>query len=402
MQTRKVTFPNDDGNALAGLLDQPDGAVRGYALFAHCFTCSKNLKAAANVSRALAASGIAVLRFDFTGLGQSEGTFADTNFSGNVSDLLAAASFLEREYSAPAILVGHSLGGTAVLQAAAKLPAAVAVATIGAPAEAAHVTALFAEAEPALRQKGVARVNLGGRPFTIRQQLVDDLGRQGLPASIGRLRKSLLILHAPLDAIVDIDNAGQLFAAAKHPKSFISLDSADHLLSRSEDSAYAGHVIAAWASRYLPARPEPVAPINEGAVVASNTDDSFRTDLRVGGHTLIADEPSSMGGTNLGPSPYGLLSAALAACTAMTLRMYARHKKIDLQESSVRVMHRKVHADACADCESDSGTIDELRRQITLVGNLSDEERSRLLQIADKCPVHRSLHGEIKIRSTLT
>ncbi|MFZ9051433.1 MAG: alpha/beta fold hydrolase [Woeseiaceae bacterium] len=396
-----MQFPNAAGQMLSGILDLPAAAPHAYALFAHCFTCSKNLRAANSISRAMTDAGLGVLRFDFTGLGQSEGEFADSNFSGNVSDLLAAASFLGSHYAPPAILVGHSLGGTAVLQAAAHLPEAVAVATIGAPAEPAHVMALFTNAEAELRQEGVAEVDIGGRPFMIKKQLIDDLERQNLTATIGALRKALLILHAPLDDIVDIENAGQLFAAAKHPKSFISLDKADHLLSRSEDSMYVGHVLAAWATRYLPVAPGPAADTPEGVVVASNSEDSFRTDIQVGKHLLVADEPADFGGSDLGPSPYGLLSAALAACTTMTLRLYARHKKLDLQQITARVSHRKIHVEACEDCESDTGNVDELRRRISLVGNLSDEERQRLLQIADKCPVHRSLHGEIKIRSAL-
>ncbi|MEJ2171482.1 MAG: alpha/beta fold hydrolase [Woeseiaceae bacterium] len=401
MPNIKVQFPNAAGQMLSGILDLPAAAPHAYALFAHCFTCSKNLRAANSISRAMTDAGLGVLRFDFTGLGQSEGEFADSNFSGNVSDLLAAASFLGSHYAPPAILVGHSLGGTAVLQAAAHLPEAVAVATIGAPAEPAHVMALFTNAEAELRQEGVAEVDIGGRPFMIKKQLIDDLERQNLTATIGALRKALLILHAPLDDIVDIENAGQLFAAAKHPKSFISLDKADHLLSRSEDSMYVGHVLAAWATRYLPVAPGPAADTPEGVVVASNSEDSFRTDIQVGKHLLVADEPADFGGSDLGPSPYGLLSAALAACTTMTLRLYARHKKLDLQQITARVSHRKIHVEACEDCESDTGNVDELRRRISLVGNLSDEERQRLLQIADKCPVHRSLHGEIKIRSAL-
>jgi putative redox protein len=401
MPNIKVQFPNAAGQMLAGILDLPAGAPRAYALFAHCFTCSKNLRAVNSISRAMTDAGLAVLRFDFTGLGQSEGEFADSNFSGNVSDLLAAASFLDSDYAPPAVLVGHSLGGTAVLQAAARLPEAVAVATIGAPAQPAHVMALLTSAEDELQRDGIAEVNIGGRPFTIKKQLIDDLERQNLMGTIGALRKALLILHAPLDDIVDIENAGQLFAAAKHPKSFISLDKADHLLSRSEDSMYVGHVLAAWATRYLPAAPVSAADTPEGVVVASNSEDSFRTDIRVGKHLLIADEPADFGGSDLGPSPYGLLSAALAACTTMTLRLYARHKKLDLQQITARVSHRKIHVEACEDCDSDTGNVDELRRRISLVGNLSDEERERLLQIADKCPVHRSLHGEIKIRSAL-
>lgn len=403
MQSLKVEFQNESGHRLAGILDMPLAEVQAYALFAHCFTCSKNLKAATNISRALTAAGIAVLRFDFTGLGQSEGEFADTNFSSNVADLLAAAGFLAGNYEAPAILVGHSLGGTAVLQAAAAIPSAVAVATIGSPSEPTHVAHMFGDARSDLEEKGEAEVTLGGRPFTVRQQFLDDLGKHKLPQTIGTLRKALLIMHAPLDDVVDIDNASALFVAAKHPKSFVSLDDADHLLSSNEDSLYAGSVLAAWASRYLPssdARPDLAA--DDGEVVAQTLSDGFRTEVLAGKHRLVADEPASVGGTNLGPSPYDLLSAALAACTTMTLKMYASHKKLKMRSVTVRVTNGRMHAEDCEDCESDSGQIHQFRRRISFDGDLSEQEVARMLEIADRCPVHKTLHNEIKIRTQLS
>ncbi len=405
MQNEKVTFENDEGQALSGLLALPETAPKAYALFAHCFTCSKNLKAATNIARALADSGIAVLRFDFTGLGQSEGDFADTNFSSNVSDLLAAVRFLEENYASPDILVGHSLGGTAVLQAAADVPSAVAVATIGSPSDPEHVRHLFADAEEALRKEGIAEVNLGGRPFTMKRQFLDDLERHELPAAIKTLRKALLIMHAPLDDIVEIDNASALFARALHPKSFISLDKADHLLTREEDSLYAGHVLAAWASRFLDSAP---AVMEHGELdtgdyetAARTHTGGFRTEVIAGGHALVADEPATVGGTGEGPSPYDLLSAALAACTSMTLKMYASHKKLDLESATVRVRHGKIHAQDCEDCESAEGRIDQFERELSLAGTLTDEQRERMLEIADRCPVHRTLHGEVKVRTAL-
>jgi putative redox protein len=406
MQNRKVTFENDDGHTLSGLMALPDGTPRAFALFAHCFTCSKNLKAATNIARALTESGIAVLRFDFTGLGQSEGAFSDTNFSSNVSDLLAAVRFLEENYSAPEILVGHSLGGTAALQAAADTPSAVAVATIGSPSDPDHVRHLFAGAEHTLHEQGVAEVNLGGRPFTMKRQFLDDLERHDLHTTVKSLRKALLIMHAPLDDVVEIDNASALFAQALHPKSFISLDKADHLLGREEDSLYAGRVLAAWASRYLE---------SDSAVAESDRPDAgdyetaartwtggFRTDVIAGGHALVADEPASVGGTAAGPSPYDLLSAALAACTSMTLKMYASHKKLKLESATVRVRHGKIHAADCEDCETTEGRIDRFERELLLVGELSEEQRQRLLEIADRCPVHRTLHAEVKLRTSLS
>ncbi len=402
MQSQRVEFENQSGQTLSGILDLPDTPAVGYALFAHCFTCSKSLKAASNIASALNDAGIAVLRFDFTGLGQSEGEFADTNFSSNVADLLAAADYLAREHAPPLILVGHSLGGTAVLQAAAQIESAVAVATIASPSEPSHVTKMFSGSEDDLREHGEATVDLGGRPFLMKQQFLDDLERQDIGASIGSLRKALLIMHAPLDDIVEIDNASALFVAAKHPKSFVSLDKADHLLSRSEDSRYAGSVLAAWVSRYLPESRAPDELLaTEGEVVARTRVDGFRTDVRLGKHALVADEPASVGGTNLGPTPYDLLAAALATCTSMTLRMYANHKKIDLESATVRVEHDKIHAQDCEDCETTDGKIDEFRRTISLQGNLTEAERSRMLEIADRCPVHRTLHSETKIRSLL-
>ncbi len=400
MQNRNVTFPNDAGLSLSGILNSPAGRPRAYALFAHCFTCGKNLKAATNISRSLTAAGIAVLRFDFTGLGQSQGDFADTDFTSNVADLVAAARWLDTKFEAPRILIGHSLGGTAVLQAAGAISSAVAVATIGSPSDPQHVAHLFGDARDELREKGVAEVNLGGRPFRMRQEFLDDLDRHDLPTTVGSLRKALLVMHAPLDAIVEIDNASTLFARAKHPKSFVSLDKADHLLSDESDSRYAGHVLAGWASRYLPPAPDS-ALLDDGSVAARTPADSFRTEVVADGHRLIADEPASVGGGGEGPSPYDLLSAALATCTTMTLKMYASFKKLDLVSATVRVRHDKIHAEDCNDCETVEGKIDEFEREIELEGDLSAAERQRLLEIADRCPVHRTLHGEVKIRTAL-
>ncbi len=400
MRTQTVQFPNADGQTLSGLLDLPAAKPRAYALFAHCFTCSKNLKAAGNIARALNDAGIAVLRFDFTGLGQSEGEFAETSFSSNVADLLSAVGFLSANYEPPKILVGHSLGGTAVLRAASSIDSAVGVATIGSPADPVHVSHLFEGSLDELRDRGEAEVQLGGRPFRIRREFVDDLEQHDLKTAIGRLRKALLVMHAPLDDIVEIDNASALFGAAKHPKSFVSLEDSDHLLSREKDARYAGHVLAAWATRYLPEDEQQDAlTASRGEVVARTYGDGFRTEVRAGQHVLVADEPTGVGGTDLGPSPYDLLSAALATCTSMTLRMYANHKKIALESATVRVEHDKIHAKDCEDCESGSGKIDEFRRSIELAGELSDAQRERMLEIADRCPVHRTLHGEIKVRS---
>lgn len=403
MPNQRVEFHNEDGQTLAGILDTPAAVPRAWALFAHCFTCSKNLKAATHISRSLTEAGIAVLRFDFTGLGQSEGEFADTNFSSNVRDLIAACRYLDEHHEAPKILLGHSLGGTAVLQAAPQIPSAVAVATIGSPADPTHVARMFSDHEGALAERGEAEVRLGGRPFRMKQQFLDDLARHDLPSAIGSLRKALLVMHAPLDDIVEIDNASRLFAAAKHPKSFVSLDKADHLLTGEAEARYAGQVLAAWAGHYLPEAdaPAPMLVARESETVARTQIGGFRTEIRSGEHALLADEPEEFGGTDSGPSPYDLLSAALAACTTMTLGMYARHKKIALDSATVRVRHRKKHAEDCADCETKDGRIDEFQRSLELDGDLSDDERQRMLEIADRCPVHRTLHAEVKVRTEL-
>ncbi len=400
MQTRKVSFPNPDGESLSGILSMPAGPPRAYALFAHCFTCGKNLKSAARLSDALTGAGIAVLRFDFTGLGQSEGDFSKTSFSSNVADLVAAARFLEREYAAPGILLGHSLGGTAVLQAAPDVPSAVAVATIGSPADPEHVLGLLGDARAEIESAGAAEVDLGGRGFLVRRQFIEDLAAHDLPRAVGTLKKALLVMHAPLDATVEIDNATKLFTAAKHPKSFVGLDGADHLLSNPADAAWTGEVIAAWAARYLGAeRADADAAAPEGIVVAETPIDSFRTEIHAGPHHLVADEPAAVGGTETGPSPYGLLSAALAACTSMTLKMYATHKKLDVDAVRVAVRHRKLHAKDCEDCATGDGRVDEFDREIRISGRVSGEQHARLLEIADRCPVHRTLEGEVKIRT---
>ena len=402
MQSKNVSFPNAEGEKLSGILDMPDRAPRAFALFAHCFTCSKNLKAATNIARAMNDAGIAVLRFDFTGLGQSEGAFEDTSFSSNVADLLAAAAWLEKEHRAPEILFGHSLGGTAVLQAGASIPSAVAVATIGSPADPEHVRHMLAGAEETLAADGIADVQLGGRPFRIRKEFVDDLAAHDLPTAVASLRKAVLIMHAPLDNIVEIDNASALFIAAKHPKSFVSLDQADHLLSRSEDSRYVGEMLATWATRYLPdLEPRAELQATSGEVVARTVANGFATEVQAGHHDLLADEPRKVGGTDLGPTPYDLLAASLATCTSMTLRMYAEHKKLNFAAATVRVSHGRVHAEDCVDCEQQDGMIHEFRRELVLEGDLSDAERQRMVEIADRCPVHKTLHHEIRVRTRL-
>ena len=401
MNQRDVTFDNSTGHELAGVLHEPDGKPAAWVLFAHCFTCTMNVKAAVHISQALVDQGFGVLRFDFTGLGESEGEFEQTTFSSNVEDLVAAARYLERDHQAPAVLVGHSLGGAAVLRAAHQLPAVKAVATIAAPADPAHVRRLLGEdAERRIQEQGEAEVHLAGRPFVIGREFVEDLERGDWRDVINDLRRPLLIFHSPVDATVDVDNARAIYDTALHPKSFVSLEDADHLLSRAADSRYVAAVLAAWVSRYLDA---PAADLAEDeaveGVVATIGRRRFRTALRAGRHALIADEPANVGGGDLGPSPYDLLAASLASCTAMTLRLYADHKQLDLAQVSVRVQHDRIHEKDCEDCEKEGHHIDRLRREIALAGELDDAQRQRLMQIADRCPVHKTLSGEIRIET---
>ncbi len=404
MARKHVAFENLSGQKLSGILETPDdGNVHASALFAHCFTCTKNLRAAVNISRALTDRGFAVLRFDFTGLGESEGDFADTGFSTNVSDLLAAAAFLGNSARSPALLIGHSLGGTAALMAAPEIRSCRAVVTIGSPAHAKHVAQHIQGDHEKIRTDGQADVFIGGRPFRIRREFLEDLENQPVPERTASLRSALLVMHSPVDAVVSVDNAAEIFWQARHPKSFVSLDRADHLLSNADDSAYAGEVIASWASRYLP-EPEESNDRQpaEGNVTAITDASGFRTSIRAGRHRLIADEPASAGGEDSGPTPYGLLSAALASCTSMTLQMYARQKGLKLESARVSVSHEKIHAADCEDCETQAGRIDRFDRTLALEGELSREQRQRMLDIAEKCPVHRSLHGEVEVRTSLS
>ena len=400
LESRKVSFPGSDGSHLAARLDLPT-KPRAFALFAHCFTCGKDILAASRIAGGLAARGIAVLRFDFTGIGSSEGEFANTNFSSNVADLVAAANYLRGSYAAPYLLIGHSLGGAAVLAAAPQVPEAAGVVTIGAPSSAAHITRQFAADVGEILQKGSAQVSLAGRKFTIAKQFLDDVEEHSFLDKLSNLRKALLVCHAPRDETVAIDNAGAIFAAARHPKSFLSLDTADHLVSKREDAAYLAEVVAAWASRYLPAAEE-ASTLAPGVVEVSETRTGRLAQyVRTGRHLLMADEPIAAGGDDVGPSPYDYLLVALGACTSMTMRLYAERKAIPAERFSVRLSHRKVHAEDCADCETKEGRIDEITREISIEGDLPEAERGRLMEIADKCPVHRTLTHEIKIRSRL-
>ena len=407
-KTQRIEIHNRDGVVLSARLDLPVGRPpAACAVFAHCFTCSKNLAAVRNISRALTAEGIAVLRFDFTGLGDSDGEFEETNFTSNVADLIDACNYLSEHHEAPAILIGHSLGGAAVLAAAGEVESVQAVATIAAPAHPAHVKAMFRGCEQALAEQGEATVQLAGRSFKIKQQLIDDLVQDGHHERIKRMRKALLVFHSPTDQTVGIENAREIYDAAMHPKSFIGLDGADHLLMDRRDSRYVGAMIAAWAERHIPAleaRERAHATAAEDEVVVSTGKDGFLTFVEADGHSLLADEPVSVGGTDLGPSPYEYLLVALGTCTTMTMRMYADLKKLPLDQVEVRLNHRKLHVKdlegLADDLDTHGGKIDQIERRITLRGDLDENQRGRLMKIADKCPVHRTLHHDVLIDTT--
>ncbi|MEQ8818059.1 MAG: alpha/beta fold hydrolase [Thalassobaculum sp.] len=398
VRTESVNFTGALGDRLAARLDRPIGPIRGFALFAHCFTCSKDLAAARRIAAGLAERDIAVLRFDFTGLGHSDGEFANTSFVSNVDDLVAAADWMRGQGQAPTVLVGHSLGGAAVLAAAERIPEVRGVATIGAPADPGHVVHNFADRVADIERDGEAEVELAGRRFRVRKAFLDALKDHRLEESVGRLRRDLLIFHAPLDQTVGIDNATRLFVAAKHPKSFVSLDRADHLLTRPEDAAYVAAVLSGWAERFLPVRPPAEAEAAEGEVAVIDAGEGlFPQWVAAGGHRLRADEPARAGGTDSGPAPYDLLLAALGSCTNMTLKMYAGRKGWRIDRLATRLRHDRVHAEDCADCDTREGMVDRIERHIAIEGPLDAEQRAKLLEIADKCPVHRTLHGPISI-----
>ncbi len=402
MSLEKVTFTNKTGDTLVGRLELPSNQEpHNFALFAHCFTCNKNLSAVKNISRGLTAKGFGVLRFDFTGLGESEGDFENTNFSGNVSDLIAAAAFLEDQYKAPTLLIGHSLGGAATIYAADAIASVKAVATVGAPSNPAHVEHLFKSNLQEIEANGKAVVNLSGRDFTIKKQFIEDLRTKSMLQTMAQLRKPLLIMHSPQDTTVGIKNAEEIYRAAHHPKSFVSLDGADHLLMNKNDSEYVGTVISGWAVRYMEIPEAPVLKSKHQIVASLDSDAGFSTTMKIGNHNFMADEPVEAGGTDYGPSPYELVSAGLAACTAMTIQLYAKRKKWPVDRVEVHISHEKSYGKDCEDCEATTSKIDTFTRDITLKGNLDTQQRERILEIANKCPVHRTLHSETRISTTL-
>jgi putative redox protein len=401
VSTERFQFTSSEGDQLAAALDLPEQEPEAYALFAHCFTCGKDVLAARRIALELAAKGIAVLRFDFSGLGSSEGDFANSTFSSNVADLVRAADHLRETRKAPAILIGHSLGGAAILAAAGQIPEAKAVVTIAAPSDPAHVTGLFKDRIEDIRTHGKVEVSLAGRPFPIRREFLDDIAEHNLMTHVTNLHKALLIMHSPTDDTVGIDNATRIFVAAKHPKSFVSLAGADHLLTGKRDAAYVADVIAAWATRYLdPAAPEQDVDLGEAprnVVVRETRNSKFQQTVSIGPHRMLADEPVAAGGEDTGPGPYDFVLAGLGACTSMTMRLYAERKSLPLEGVTVTLRHSRIHAEDCAECETKAGMLDQIDRVIAIEGNLDAEARRKLMEIADKCPVHRTLTSEIHI-----
>lgn len=404
MNTVRLEIENRKGLKLQAYLELPaNQKPNHFAIFAHCFSCNSNFNAVKNISRSLSNHGFGVLRFDFTGLGRSEGEFAESHFSANVEDLLDVSAFLEKNYKAPSLLVGHSLGGAAVIVAASKLENVKAVATVGAPATVGHVTHLFSHGIDDIPEKGEVEVKIGGRPFKINQEFVNDFSKTDLPEIIKDLRKPLLVMHAPFDKVVGIENAHEIYHNAIHPKSFVSLDDADHLLSRPKDSIYVGKMIGTWVERYFEQEENKMIS-TEGEQLVGHLnllEDNFTTSIQTKKHSFIADEPESVGGNDFGPSPYDFLSAGLAACTVMTLKMYAERKKWDLQEVFVYITYSKKHSDDL-DIAVDTPTrFDHLKKKLKFIGNLDEKQRQRLKEIAAKCPVHKTLQSKIIIETEL-
>jgi uncharacterized OsmC-like protein/pimeloyl-ACP methyl ester carboxylesterase len=400
MPTEKLSFKGHAGHTLAARLDTPNGPHLATAIFTHCFACSKDITAARRISGRLSSMGIAVLRFDFTGLGHSEGEFENTSFTSNVDDLLAAHKTLVERGTPPSLIIGHSLGGAAVLKAAPMMDSIRAVVTIGAPFDPSHVTHNFADALPQIIDQGVAEVSLGGRLFRIGKGFVEDISQAALTTAIGKLGAALLVLHAPRDETVGVENASSIFLAAKHPKSFVTLDDADHLITQPADAEYAADVIAAWSKRYLKLpEPTPAVSAPEGVLRVTEADaNGFLQDVQSGPHHVLADEPVKFGGTNKGLTPYGFVAAGLGACTSMTIRMYARRKGWPLDSVSVDITHAKEHG---LDAKNPGAKVDHFERIIHLSGDLNTKQREKLLEIANKCPVHRTLERASTVTTVL-
>jgi len=402
MPVERFEFPSAEGHPLAARLDLPDGPARAYALFAHCFTCGKDIHVAARIAAALAQRGIATVRFDFTGLGGSGGDFANSDFSSNIADLKAALAHMRARGRPASLIIGHSLGGAAVLAVAGEAPEIRAVAVIGAPFDVAHIVDQFADRLGEIEAAGEATVNLAGRPFTIRRSFIEDARAQDQKQRIAHLGRPLMVLHSPIDQVVGVENAREIFTAARHPKSFVSLDQADHLLTRPEDARYVASLIAEWSARYLPeATPSAASqPAEPGLVVVEETGQgTLEQRIVAGSHRYLADEPVAVGGGDAGPGPYDFLLSALGSCTSMTLRMYAERKKLPLKHIRVALRHRRIHLEDCAGCDTQDRRLEVIDREITLIGDLDAATRARLMEIADKCPVHRTLTSKLEIRT---
>ncbi|MGM0636282.1 MAG: alpha/beta fold hydrolase [Bacteroidota bacterium] len=406
MEQKKITFKNKKGETLAGKIFLPvDRKPHSYAIFAHCFTCSKNLKTVKNISNGLTEEGYAVLGFDFTGLGESEGDFSETDFSHDIEDLIQAADYLKENYQPPNLIIGHSLGGTASIYAAKEIESIKAFVCIASPYQPKHVKHLFKADMDQIEKDGEAEVDVGGRNFKIKKSFLDDLEERSKENFLADIKKSFLVLHSPQDKIVAIENAEKLYKDAKHPKSFISLDGANHLLTDKQDSLYAGKVIAGWAMRYLDIElNQPKIKSNHAVVAHLNQHDNFTTEMKLGNHYAKADEPKDVGGSDFGPNPYELVAGGLAACTAMTLQLYAKRKEWNLTDVEVHINHSKEHKkDSRSTTEKDAKNpkLDQFERKIKLKGDLDEKQKKRLLEIANKCPVHRTLHSEVEVKTSL-
>lgn len=399
MRESRVKFGSPNAR-LSGTLVEPSGRPVGTALFAHCFTCTQASLAATRLSRQLAERGLAVLRFDFTGLGESEGEFAASDFSRNVEDLVKAADWLSAQIAPPSVLIGHSLGGAAAIVAATRLTGLKALVTIGAPSDAAHVLASIEGDLAAIEVAGSGPVSIGGRPFRISDRFLQAAREGDVLSAMHELPAAKLVCHAPRDAIVGIDNATRLFQAARHPKSFLSLENADHLLTDPDDARWLGDVIAAWVSRHLDrAKPEAGLAVT-GVVKVTSAAQGFAVDIQAGRHRWIADEPRSVGGTDGGPTPYDLLLASLGACTAMTVRMVATRENIPLDSVEVDLRHERDHHADCDHCAEESARVQAIHRTITIAGAMEPNQRERLKQVVNRCPVHRTLTGGLHIHDT--